>query len=133
MRALIIGVSGQDGAYLSELLLRKGYEVYGTSRDANLASFDNLARLGIGERVKKLSVAPNDFRSTLSALVQAEPDDVYNLSGQSSVGPSFEQPGETMESISIATLNILEAIRFTTRNIRSYNAGSGECFGDTHG
>jgi GDPmannose 4,6-dehydratase len=133
MRALIIGVSGQDGAYLAELLLAKGYSVYGSSRDANLASFQNLERLGIADRVKRISVAPNDFRSALSALVQVEPDEVYNLSGQSSVGLSFEQPVETMESISIATLNLLEAIRFTKRAIRFYNAGSGECFGDTHG
>jgi GDPmannose 4,6-dehydratase len=133
MRALIIGVSGQDGAYLAELLLGKGYEVFGTSRDANLATFGNLARLGIRERVRTLSVAPNDFRSALTALVQVEPDEVYNLSGQSSVGLSFDQPVETMESISIATLNILEAIRFTRRKVRFYNAGSGECFGDTRG
>jgi len=133
MRALIIGVSGQDGAYLAELLLGKGYEVFGTSRDANLATFGNLAWLGIRDRVRTLSVAANDFRSTLTALVQVEPDEVYNLSGQSSVGLSFEQPVETMESISIATLNLLEAIRFTKRKIRFYNAGSGECFGDTRG
>ncbi|HUL58429.1 MAG TPA: GDP-mannose 4,6-dehydratase, partial [Anaeromyxobacteraceae bacterium] len=133
MRALIIGVSGQDGAYLAELLLGKGYEVHGTSRDANLANFSNLARLGIRERVRTLSVAPNDFRSTLTALAQVEPDELYNLSGQSSVGLSFDQPVETMESISIATLNLLEAIRFTKRKIRLYNASSGECFGDTGG
>jgi GDPmannose 4,6-dehydratase len=133
MRALIIGVSGQDGAYLAEVLLAKGYEVVGTSRDANLSTFANLARLGILDRVKRVSVAPNDFRSTLTALAHTEPDEVYNLSGQSSVGLSFEQPVETMESISIGTLNILEAIRFTRRRIRFYNAGSGECFGDTRG
>ncbi len=133
MRALIIGVSGQDGAYLSELLLGKGYEVYGTSRDANLNAFSNLKRLRIRERVRLLSVAPNDFRSVLTALVQTEPDEVYNLAGQSSVGLSFDQPVETMESISIATLNVLEAIRFTKRKIHFYNAGSGECFGDTGG
>ncbi len=133
MRALIIGVSGQDGAYLAELLLGKGYEVFGSSRDANLSTFTSLVRLGIRDRVKALSVAPNDFRSTLSALVKVEPDEVYNLSGQSSVGLSFEQPVETMESVSIATLNLLEAIRFTKRKVRLYNAGSGECFGDTGG
>jgi GDPmannose 4,6-dehydratase len=133
MRALIIGVSGQDGAYLAELLLAKGYEVHGSSRDANLSAFENLSRLGIRERVRCLSVAPNDFRSVLTAIFQVEPDEIYNLSGQSSVGLSFDQPVETMESISIATLNILEAIRFTRRKIRFYNAGSGECFGDTRG
>jgi GDPmannose 4,6-dehydratase len=133
MRALIIGVSGQDGAYLAELLLARGYDVFGSSRDANLSPFSGLAALGIRERVKLLSVAPHDFRSVLHALVQVEPDEVYNLSGQSSVGLSFEQPVETMESIGIGTLNLLEAIRFTRKSIRFYNAGSGEIFGDTSG
>jgi GDPmannose 4,6-dehydratase len=133
MRALVIGVSGQDGAYLAENLLGKGYEVFGTSRDANLSTFASLARLAIRDRVRLLSVAPNDFRSVLTALAQVEPDEVYNLAGQSSVGLSFEQPVETMESIGIGTLNLLEAIRFTRRPIRFYNAGSGECFGDTRG
>jgi GDPmannose 4,6-dehydratase len=133
VRALIIGVSGQDGAYLAEFLIRKGYEVCGSSRDANLSTFPGLDRLGLRGLIRLLSVAPNDFRSVLTALVQIEPDEVYNLSGQSSVGLSFDQPVETMESISIATLNILEAIRFTRRAVRFYNAGSGECFGDTRG
>jgi GDPmannose 4,6-dehydratase len=132
-RALILGVSGQDGAYLAKLLIDKGYEVFGTSRDAALMPFENLSRLGIRDRVKVRSVAPNDFRSVLNALVQVEPDELYNLSGQSSVGLSFDQPVETMESINTATLNLLEAIRFTRRPIRFYNAGSGECFGDTSG
>ena len=133
MRALIIGVSGQDGAYLSRLLLGKGYEVFGSSRDANVSTFANLVRLGIRERVQVVSVAPNDFRSVINALTQVEPDELYNLSGQSSVGLSFEQPVETMESIGIATLNLLDAIRFTKRPIRMYNASSSECFGDTRG
>jgi GDPmannose 4,6-dehydratase len=133
VRALILGVSGQDGAYLAQLLLDKGYEVFGTSRDATLNSFSSLTRLGIRERVRLLSVAPSDFRSVLQAIVQVSPDEIYNLSGQSSVGLSFEQPVETMDSIGTATLNLLEAIRFTGRPIRFYNASSGECFGDTKG
>lgn len=133
MRALVIGISGQDGAYLAELLLGKGYEVYGTSRDASLNRFDGLQRLGIRDRVRFLSVAPNDFRSVLSAFTQTAPDEVYNLSGQTSVGLSFEQPVETMESVSVATLNLLEVMRFLRQPIRLYNAGSGECFGDTRG
>ncbi len=72
----------------------------------------------------------NDFRSVLQTLVTVEPDEVYNLAGQSSVGLSFQQPVETMESISISTLNLLEAIRFTGKPIRLYNAGSAECFGE---
>jgi GDPmannose 4,6-dehydratase len=133
MRALIIGVSGQDGAYLAELLLGKGYEVFGTSRDASVSTFSNLVQLGIKDRVQLVSVAPNDFRSVLTAIARVEPDEIYNLSGQSSVGLSFEQPVETMDSISIGTLNLLEVIRFTKQRIRFYNAGSGECFGDTRG
>lgn len=132
-RALIYGVSGQDGAYLARLLVSKAYEVFGASRDANIASFSNLEVLGIRQYVRPISVAINDFRSVLQSLVQFKPDEVYNLSGQSSVGLSFEQPVETLESISAGTLNILEAIRFTGRPIRFYNAGSSECFGDTNG
>jgi len=131
MKALICGISGQDGAYLAALLLEKGYEVYGTSRDAETTSFHNLKRLGIFDRVKLTSMALNDFRSVLQAVTKIRPDEIYNLAGQSSVGLSFEQPVETMESISIGTLNMLEAIRFQGGNIRFYNAGSSECFGDT--
>jgi GDPmannose 4,6-dehydratase len=129
-RALIYGVSGQDGAYLANFLLGKGYEVYGASRDAQASSFGNLRKLCILERIKLLSVAVNDFRSVFQSLTKIEPDEVYNLAGQSSVGLSFEQPVETMESNSIATLNLLEAIRFTGKTIKLYNAGSSECYGD---
>ncbi|CCH02961.1 GDPmannose 4,6-dehydratase [Fibrella aestuarina BUZ 2] len=129
--ALICGISGQDGAYLAKLLLEKGYQVYGGSRDAQMSSFRNLERLGIREAIQVVSVSINDFRSVLQTLQKVQPDEVYNLAGQSSVGLSFEQPVETLESISIGTLNLLESIRFTNRPIRFYNAGSSECFGDT--
>ncbi len=132
-RALICGITGQDGSYLARHLLRAGYTVFGTSRDAQVASFANLERLGIRDRVQTLSMAPTDFRSVLHVLSRTEPDEIYNLSGQSSVHLSFEQPVETMESISLGTLNILEAIRFFSGRIRFYNAGSSECFGDTGG
>jgi GDPmannose 4,6-dehydratase len=128
-RALICGVSGQDGSYLARLLLSKGYEVFGASRDAQAASFSNLESIGIRDRVTFVSIAVNDFRSVFQALSRVRPDEVYNLAGQSSVGLSFEQPVETMESISIATLNLLEAIRFTGASTRFYNAGSSECYG----
>lgn len=131
MRALICGVGGQDGAYLARLLLKQGYEVIGTSRDAMTATFSSLDRLGIRHSLATVSMAINDFRSILSVLEKYSPDEVYNLAGQSSVGLSFEQPVETMDSITGGTLNLLEAIRFTHRPIRFYNAGSGECFGDT--
>ena len=129
-RALICGISGQDGAYLAQLLLDKGYEVWGTSRDAQIAGFGNLASLGIKSQVKLLSMAPNDFRSVLTTLTRSQPDEVYYLAGQSSVGLSFEQPAETLESIALGTLNLLETIRFLDKPIKFYHAGSSECFGD---
>jgi GDPmannose 4,6-dehydratase len=130
-KALIIGISGQDGAYLSRLLVDKGYAVFGTSRDAEVTSFHSLRRLGTIDQVQLMSMSLIDFRSILEILTRVEPAEIYNLAGQSSVGLSFEQPVETIESITIGTLNLLEAIRFLGRPIRFYNAGSVECFGNT--
>lgn len=129
-KALICGISGQDGAYLARFLLNKGYEVHGTARDAQMSTFSNLHRLGIYENVKLESMALNDFRSVLQIMVKVKPDELYNLAGQSSVGLSFQQPVETLESISVGTLNLLEAIRFIDLPVRFYHAGSSECFGD---
>jgi len=130
-KALIIGVSGQDGAYLAELLLRKGYEVHGTSRDHEVGSFRNLQILGIKDQVKLTSMVTSDFRSVLTALQKADADEIYNLAGQTSVGMSFEYPVETFDSIMIGTMNLLECIRLLGRKIKFYNAGSSEVFGNT--
>jgi len=130
-KSLICGISGQDGAYLASLLLQKGHIVYGTSRDAEVSSFKNLERLKIRDKVQLESMSLNDFRSVLQVLIKIEPDEIYNLAGQTSVGLSFAQPVETLESIATGTLNLLEAIRFAKAPIRFYNAGSSECFGDT--
>jgi GDPmannose 4,6-dehydratase len=129
-KALICGISGQDGAYLAQFLLARGYQVVGSSRDAQMSSFGNLVRLGVRHQIEVESVALNDFRSVLQALIKVEPDEIYNLAGQSSVALSFQQPVETLESISVGTLNLLEAIRFSGKPIKLYNACSGECFGD---
>jgi GDPmannose 4,6-dehydratase len=129
--ALICGVTGQDGAYLAQLLLSKGYKVIGTSRDAEASTFPNLDKLGIKSKVALTSMSLNDFRSVLQVITKYEPIEIYNLAGQTSVGLSFSQPVETMESISAGVLNLLEAVRFTNKKIRVYNAGSGEAFGDT--
>lgn len=130
-KALICGISGQDGAYLAQLLLSKGYTVWGTSRDAQVSSFHNLVRLGIREQVQVASMASNDFRSVLQVISKVQPDEIYNLAGQTSVGLSFEQPMETMDSIAVGCLNLLEVIRFIGAPIKFYNAGSSECFGET--
>ena len=132
-KALIFGVSGQDGAYLARLLLERGYEVVGTSRDAQVATLGSLVRLGVRARVRMASAAINDFRSVLQLLVRERPDEIYNLAGQTSVGLSFEQPVETLESIATGTLNILEAIRFQGLPVKFYNAASSECFGESGG
>ncbi len=130
-KALIIGITGQDGAYLAQQLLAKGYAVTGSSRDVMASSFSNLNTLGIREQVKLISVSINDFRSVFNAIQSCDPDEIYNLAGQTSVGLSFEQPVEAIESIAIGTLNILEVIRVLGKSVRFYNAGSSECFGET--
>ena len=123
-------MSGQDGAYLAKFLIEKGYQVWGTSRDAQIANFGNLAMLGISDQVNLLSMAQADFRSVLNSLSRSDPDEVYFLSGQSSVGLSFDQPVETIESISLGILNLLEAIRFMGKPVKIYNSSSSESFGD---
>jgi GDPmannose 4,6-dehydratase len=129
--ALICGVTGQDGAFLARHLLSLGYRVVGTSRDAQMADTSRLERLGVSADVQLMSLAPNDFRSVLKVVSGVQPAEIYNLAGQTSVGLSFEQPVECMESISGATLNLLEVIRYLGDGIRFFNAGSSECFGNT--
>ena len=133
LTALICGLSGQDGSYLAQFLLRKGYAVFGTSRDVQGSSFANLQKLGIKDQITYISMVPEDFRSVLVALRKSNPDEIYYLAGQSSVGLSFEQPAETIQSITLGTLNILEGCRMMDKAIKIYHAGSGECFGDTKG
>ena len=129
--ALIIGVSGQDGGYLANFLLEKGYEVYGSSRDHEVATFSNLAELGIKDRIHLMSMTLADFRSVVTTLQTAHPDEIYNLAGQSSVGLSFRYPVETFESISVGTINILECLRLFRHPAKLYNACSSEVFGNT--
>ena len=130
-KIIIFGVSGQYGSYLAKLLLSKGFKVYGTSRDAEVQKFSNLKILGIKERISVVSVAINDFGSVFQCIKNISPDVIYNLASQSSVALSFSQPHETMESIELGTLNILESIRLHGKEIKFYNACSSECFGDT--
>jgi GDPmannose 4,6-dehydratase len=129
--ALVVGVTGQVGAYLARLLLAHGYSVHGTSRDAAYARLDGLTALGIRENVTLHSLSPADFQSVMEVIERVQPVEIYNLSGQSSVGLSFSQPVETLDGIVFGTLNMLEALRRVGPNIRFYNAGSSECFGDT--
>jgi GDPmannose 4,6-dehydratase len=129
--ALIAGITEQDGAYLARFLLGKGYVVHGTSRDAALARLDSLIALGICDKIKLHSVSPADFQSVSQVIDGVAPDEIYNLSGQSSVSLSFTQPAETLAGIALGTLNMLETLRRLGGRVRFYNAGSSECFGDT--
>ena len=110
--ALIYDVSGQDGAYLAQLLLARSYRVFGTARDARAGRHHNLVRLGVSVQVSIESMALSDFRSVLQVLAKVRREEIYNLAGQSSVTLSFEQPVETLESISTSTLDLHEGIRF---------------------
>jgi GDPmannose 4,6-dehydratase len=113
------------------LLLERGYVVHGTSRDREMSSFVNLVRLGLRDKVHLHSAAPSDFRSVLQVINRVQPTRIYNLASQASVGLSFDEPVETLNSIIGGTLNMLEAVRTLNRDIRLYSASSSECFGNT--
>jgi GDPmannose 4,6-dehydratase len=132
-RALILGISGQDGAFLAKRLLDDGYAIHGSSRDRELVNLSNLRRLGIASRIDLHTIVLTDFRSVLQGVAAAQPDEIYNLAGQSSVGLSFETPTETLDGIIIGTVNILEAMRFLQSHARFFNAASSESFGDVTG
>jgi len=129
--ALIIGITGQDGAFLSRLLLDKGYRVAGTSRDAQMANRSGLAALDAADAVTIHSASLTDFRGLWQVVERCEPDEIYNLAGQSSVGLSFEQPLETFESVAAATIHLLELLRLLGKPVRLYNACSTEVFGNS--
>jgi len=131
--ALIFGVSGQDGAYLARHLLHQDYRVHGTSRGPQTALLSGLGALGIQDRVAIESLSPLDGRAVADTVERVAPDEIYNLSGQSSVGLSFAQPAETIQSNVMSTLHILEGMRTVAPKARFYNAGSSEVFGDTGG
>jgi GDPmannose 4,6-dehydratase len=130
-RALVVGVTGQDGAYLARQLLDQGYAVFGSSRDIDTCDKSRLKRLEVLDSVDLVTILPSDFRSVLRGVNLTKPDYIYNLSGQTSVALSYEQPAECFGSIATATLNFLECIRFLGCDIRFLNAGSSEIFGST--
>lgn len=129
-KAIIIGISGQDGAFLAKHLINNGYSVTGTSRDVANGSFHALKKMGIFQQIPLRSLSLMDFKEIIQMLNDTAPDEIYNLSGQTSVGLSFAQPIITMESVAIATVNLLEAIRYVNPSIKFYNACSSECFGN---
>ena len=130
-RALVTGITGQDGAYLAELLLEKGYEVTGTYRRTSSVNFWRIEELGIQShpKLKLVEYDLTDLSSSIRLLQTAQPDEIYNLAAQSFVGVSFEQPVTTAEITGIGPVNLLEAIRIVNPKIRFYQASTSEMFG----
>lgn len=131
-KALICGVSGQDGAYLSALLLSKGYDVFGSTRFIDRPPV-NLQRLNIATEINIIALDLMDYAAVERTVREIKPQEIYNLAGQSSVSLSFTEPRETYLSISQTNLNLLEAVRLASPTVRFFSAGSSECFGDTEG
>jgi len=129
MKALITGITGQDGAYLSKLLLDKGYDVIGITRDTSDIRTTNLRYLGIDKDIELVKANLLDLSNILRLISEYKPDEMYNLAAQSSVGLSFEQPIGTLEFNIISTANMLEAIRNASAGTRFYNASSSEMYG----
>ncbi|KUZ85582.1 GDP-mannose 4,6 dehydratase [Burkholderia ubonensis] len=129
--AIITGITGQDGAYLAELLLGKGYRVFGTYRRTSSVNFWRIEELGIAGHPDLNLVEHDltDLSSTIRLLQTAQPAEVYNLAAQSFVGVSFDQPVTTAEITGIGALNVLEAIRIVNDKIRFYQASTSEMFG----
>ncbi len=130
-KALVTGITGQDGAYLTELLLSKGYQVYGTYRRTSSVNFWRLDELGIlsDPNLHLLEYDLTDLSTTIRILQTSEAHEVYNLAAQSFVGVSFEQPLTTSQITGLGAANMLEAIRIVDPSIRFYQASTSEMFG----
>lgn len=129
--AIITGVTGQDGAYLTELLLAKGYKVYGTYRRTSSVNFWRIEELGIQDHpnLHLVEYDLTDLGASIALVQKVQPDEIYNLAAQSFVGVSFDQPTTTAQITGIGALNLLEAIRLVNPKIRFYQASTSEMFG----
>jgi GDPmannose 4,6-dehydratase len=130
-KAIITGITGQDGAYLSQLLLDEGYEVYGTYRRSSSMNFWRIEELGIlnNPNLHLVEYDLNDQSSTIRLIDKIQPDEIYNLAAQSFVGVSFEQPLSTAQTTGLGCLHLLEAIRIVNPKIKFYQASTSEMFG----
>jgi len=131
-KALITGISGQDGAYLSQLLLSKGYKVFGTFRRASTSNFWRLQNLGIDKKITLIPADLLDTGSLFKALEISDPDEIYNLAASSSVATSFEEAVQNAEVTGYAVTKFLEAIRQQNSDIKFYQASSSEMFGNNN-
>jgi GDPmannose 4,6-dehydratase len=129
--AFITGITGQDGAYLTKLLLNKNYKVYGTYRRTSSVNFWRLEELGVKNHpnLELVEYDLTDLGATINLISKIQPDEIYNLAAQSFVGVSFEQPSTTAQITGIGALNLLEAIRLLNKKIKFYQASTSEMFG----
>lgn len=130
-KAIVTGVTGQDGAYLAKHLIDKGYHVFGTYRRTSSVNFWRLTELGVAQhpQLKLVEYDLTDLGSTMSLVEKYQPDEIYNLAAQSFVGVSFDQPTTTSAITGLGALNLLEAIRLINRKIKFYQASTSEMFG----
>jgi len=131
-KALITGITGQDGSYLAKFLLTKGYKVFGTYRRLSTPNFWRLQSLGIYSKVHLIPADLLDMASLLEALIISKPDEVYNLAAQSFVSTAFEQPIGNAEITGLAVTKILESIRHVNPKIKFYQASSSEMYGNNN-
>ena len=127
--ALITGITGQDGAYMAELLLQKGYSVFGLLPRRSLRSFGNLDWLNVREKINFIEGDITDLGSMIRAVTESQPDEVYNFAAQSFVGTSWKQPVTTMNTTGMGAVNVLDAVRLTKPDARFYQASTSEMFG----
>ena len=128
--ALIFGLTGQDGAYLSQFLLKKKYNVYGTFRRTSHKCFERLEEMKTYENVHSIKADLSDYGSIVTAIKQSNPDEIYNLAAQSFVGASFQQPILTSDITGLGVLRILESIKEHAPDAKFYQASSSEMFGN---
>ena len=128
IKSLIFGISGQDGSYLSQLLVDKKNKVYGTTRNNNRKNLKNLYRLGVLNKIKIIQCDAKDFKTVKELIKKISPHEIYYLSGQSSVTKSFINPAEAFRSNTLGLLNILETVKKTNKKIKVLNAVSGQFF-----
>jgi len=133
LRALIFGVTGQDGAYLADFLLRKNYEVFGTFRRTSHKCFERIEEMQNMEKINTIKADLADQGSLQNAIKESEPDEIYNLAAQSFVGTSFSQPILTSDITGLGTLRVLESIRQVNPDTKFYQASSSEMFGNYPG
>jgi len=135
MKALITGITGQDGPYLARLLLREGYEVYGAYRREATGRVDNLDALGVTDRVKLIPMELTEYESVRQVIMERSFNEIYNLAAQSHVGLSFKTPLSTLAATGMGVANLLEAVRaeYAFNHPKIYQAGTSELFGGNRG